>query len=152
LYDSENRAEESEGRTDAIRAVYHAFGRKENDEAVEFAVSKTRGIGITKFLDACRRIEKYEEFPKNLSRELIAIAGEESPAISGCPGCCVYLNGEPQIFEGERIPFVPGLRKYYRNDTDDIYERIGHTVPCSCAAGRRILAEIRKAGPIVRAR
>ena len=133
-------------RSNAVRAIYAAFDRACKADIVAYVCEKTQGINTGRFFDACRAIEAYGEIPKNISREIINIAGGLNPEnLEGCQNCCVYRDGKPEIFEGERVQYAAGLRKYYRT-TGTMYDMIGYTTPCTCGTGRRIKQAIMERG------
>lgn len=135
-----------EQRLSCIFSVFHAFGKPTNDQVVSFILRKTAGISDINLIDACKRLEGYEELPRNIAREIIIIAGGHKENVHQfCPNCCVYVDNEILKIDGEPKYYSPGWRKYFWT-TGDIYRRVGFSMPCNCAFGQKIRAGLIEKG------
>jgi hypothetical protein len=134
-------------RSLALQNLYSAFDRNLKEDTLSFLLEKTRGVGLEKLIDICRKMEFADELPRNVSREIIMQAGTKSASMVACENCCYYLDDQVETREWGRIPYAPGLR-HYRYSEGDIYAKTGHAVPCNCESGRRLLASIQKSTPI----
>ena len=127
-YDSERKM--------AVTRIFAAFNKPVKNETVEFVLDKTGGIGTAKFFDVCRKVEGYTEWPTNISYELIRLAGYEIQHAPGCADCCCYMDGIPEMSDGKRWPFAPGMRSYREKNGKH------WTEPCTCEAGQKIRREM----------
>ena len=121
-------------RTEAIENIFLVFNKPAKPEVVDIVCQRTNGIDTVRFFAVCRDIEAYPEFPKNLAWEIIHRAGTESKDTKCCPNCCVYIDGQIDMYEdGTPHYYVPGLQHHTSTTTGAHY-----TSPCTCAAGRAI--------------
>jgi hypothetical protein len=122
-------------REKIIRSVYLAFDKKPQDDSIKFAMEKTKGINIIRLIDACKQLEAYNEFPKNLSREIINLSGAaKKDDLLACPKCGTYKDG---VWKWH---FAAGLQHHTITQADGIslYTCVR---PCICNSGRQILAQ-----------